>query len=99
MAQVSDIILNYAMVNQRGFVPIFIAIFAVVTATSINMCLDWWRAHLLVSVRGALAKLWPLSVILFVVVFLIGVEIAIFGYPCCGSIMQLRSVFKMNQLL
>lgn len=64
-----------------GFAPIFMAIFASVTATRINKPLMWWRAYLPINVRGFLAKLWPWSIIGFVLLFLISVEIAIFGYP------------------
>ena len=64
-----------------GFAPIFMSIFASVAATRINKPLNWWRAHLPAFIRGFLAKLWPWSIISFVVVFVIGVEIAIFGYP------------------
>ena len=64
-----------------GFAPIFMSILASVTATGINKPLKWWRAYLPVNLRGFLAKLWPWSIIIFVVVFVIGVEIAIFGYP------------------
>ena len=64
-----------------GFAPIFMAIFASVAATRINKPLNWWRAHLPAFIRGFLAELWPWSIISFVVVFAIGVEIAIFGYP------------------
>jgi len=64
-----------------GFAPIFMAIFASVAATRINKPLKWWRAHLPINVRGFLAKLWPWSIIGFVLLFLISVEITIFGYP------------------
>jgi MFS family permease len=64
-----------------GFAPIFMAIFASVAATRINKPLNWWRAHLVTSIRSFLANFWPWSIISFVVVFVIGVEIAIFGYP------------------
>ncbi len=64
-----------------GFAPIFMSILASVTATRINKPLKWWRAHLSGNLRGFLAKLWPWSIITFVLVFIIGVEIAIFGYP------------------
>ncbi len=64
-----------------GFAPIFMAILATVAAAGINNPWNWWRAHFPVSVRNFLAKLWPWSLISFVVVFAIGVEIAIFGYP------------------
>lgn len=64
-----------------GFAPIFMSILASVTATRINKPLEWWRAHLPVNLRGFLAKLWPWSIITFLLLFLISVEIAIFGYP------------------
>ena len=64
-----------------GFALIFMSIIAIITATRINKPLKWWRAHLPAFIRGFLAKLWPWSIISFVVVFVIGVEIAIFGYP------------------
>jgi MFS family permease len=64
-----------------GFAPIFMSILAFATATRINKPLKWWRVHLPINLRGLLAKLWPWSVIAFVLVSFIGVEIAIFGYP------------------
>lgn len=64
-----------------GFGPIFMSILAIVTATRINKPLKWWRAHLPVNLRGFLVKLWPWSIIAFLLLFLISVEIAIFGYP------------------
>ena len=64
-----------------GFGQIFMSIFASVTATRINKPLKWWRAHLPVNLKGFLAKLWPWSIIAFVLLFIISVEIAIFGYP------------------
>ena len=64
-----------------GFAPIFTSILASVTATRINKPLKWWRTHLPISLQGFLAKLWPWSIISFVVVFVIDVEIAIFSYP------------------
>jgi MFS family permease len=64
-----------------GFAPIFMSLLAAATATRINKPLNWWRKHLSVNLRGFLAKLWLWSIISFVVVFVVGVEIAIFGYP------------------
>ncbi len=64
-----------------GFAPIFMTLLASATATRINKPLKWWRVHLPVKLRGFLAKLWSWSIISFVVVFVVGVEIAIFGYP------------------
>jgi hypothetical protein len=39
------------------------------------------RTHLPDLLRDFLAKLWPWSIIIYVLSFVIGVEIAIFGYP------------------
>jgi hypothetical protein len=64
-----------------GFAPVFMAIFAFIAASRIDRPLNWWRVHLPVLLRGFLARLWPGSIIIFVVVFVLGVEIAIFGYP------------------
>jgi len=64
-----------------GFGPIFLAILASATATRIDKPLRWWRAHLPVNVRGFLTKLWPWSIVASVLLFVISVEIAIFGYP------------------
>ncbi len=64
-----------------GFGPIFLAILASATATRIDKPLKWWRAHLPVNVRGFLTKLWPWSIVASVLLFVISVEIAIFGYP------------------
>lgn len=64
-----------------GFAPIFMAMFAFIAASRIDRPMNWWRAHLPGFLRSFLASLWPWSIILFVVAFLGGVEIAIFGYP------------------
>lgn len=64
-----------------GFAPIIFSVFAFAVATRIGKPLSWWRKILPESVRGFLARLWPWSDIAFVLVFLFGVEIAIFGYP------------------
>jgi hypothetical protein len=61
-----------------GFAPIFMSILAFATATKINKSMKWWRAHLPINF---LAKFWPWSLMAFVLVFFISVEIAIFGYP------------------
>jgi hypothetical protein len=64
-----------------GFAPIFMSVLAGATATRIGKPLNWWRAHLSGGSRGFFARLWPWSMIGFVLVFLVSVEIAIFGYP------------------
>ncbi len=64
-----------------GFAPIFMSILASVTATRINKPSKWLRAHLSINLRSFLTTLWPWSIIAFVVLFVISVEILIFGYP------------------
>jgi hypothetical protein len=64
-----------------GFAPIFPAILAAMTATRINKPLAWWRTHVPAFLQTFLARLWPWSLIAFVLVFIISVEIAIFGFP------------------
>ena len=64
-----------------GFAPIFMAILASLAATRINKPLNFWRAVLPGFVQRFLAKIWLGSLIAFVLLFLISVEIAIFGWP------------------
>jgi hypothetical protein len=64
-----------------GFAPILMAIFAFIAASRIDKPLNWWRAHLPEFLRDLLARFWPWSILLYVVTFVAGVEIAIFGYP------------------
>jgi hypothetical protein len=59
----------------------FVSVLAGATATRIRKPLNWWRAHLSGGSRDFLARLWPWSMIGFVLVFLVSVEIAVFGYP------------------
>ncbi len=64
-----------------GFAPIFLTILATITATRINKPLVWWRKHVPAAVQTFLAWLWPWSLAALVLVFVVSVEIAIFGYP------------------
>jgi hypothetical protein len=64
-----------------GSPPLFSGTMAVLIATRINKRLTWWRTHLSDRWRGILAAWWPWTVILHVIVALVSVEIAIFGYP------------------
>lgn len=64
-----------------GSPPIFLGVVASAVATRINKPLKWWHAHLSVNVRGFLAKLWPWSIIVFVLMFWFSVAIAITGWP------------------
>jgi hypothetical protein len=64
-----------------GYAPVIFTIFATITATRINKPLTWWNKRLSLGGRDFLVKLWPWSVIMLVITFWAGVEIAIFGYP------------------
>jgi hypothetical protein len=64
-----------------GSPPLSIGIIAVLVATRINKPLTWWQNHLSEDKRDILARFWPWSLILAVLVSLIGVEAAIFGIP------------------
>jgi hypothetical protein len=64
-----------------GSPPLTAGTIACLVATRINKPLTWWRTHLSDRARGVLARLWPGSIIAYVVIALAGVEIAIFGYP------------------
>jgi hypothetical protein len=60
---------------QVTFVPVTWA-----AATRINKPLTWWRKVLPESVRPILAKLWPVSLTIGCLSFLVGLSIAITGY-------------------
>lgn len=64
-----------------GFAPIFLTLLATLTATRINTPLTWWRAHIPALLQRFLVWLWPWSIVAFVLVFVISVEIEVFGYP------------------
>jgi hypothetical protein len=64
-----------------GFAPPIYTIPAIVAAAAIDRPLTWWRKHLPLKVRGFLARLWPWSLIAFLLLSLFLIELAIFGYP------------------
>lgn len=64
-----------------GFAPIFMALVASLIATRIHKPLKWPPRVLPDGVLRFLSKLWLGSLVLFVLVFAINVEIAIFGWP------------------
>ena len=64
-----------------GFAPIIMAVLASLAATRINKPLTWWRTVVPDGVRSVLARIWLWSLVAFVVLFLICVEIAVFGWP------------------
>ena len=64
-----------------GIAPIFLTILAGATAAAIHRPLNIWRKLLPAPLRRLLARLWPVSLVTLVVIFVAAVEIAIFGYP------------------
>lgn len=64
-----------------GFGPLSIGIFISILATRINKPLTWWRAHLSAAARDFLPKCWPWSLILYVLIYILSVEVAIIGWP------------------
>lgn len=69
-----------------GFAPVFLTVLAFVAATRINKPLKFWRSRVPASLRNLMAKLWPWTLIISVVSFVIAVEIAIFGDPLSGLV-------------
>ncbi|MCG2784271.1 MAG: hypothetical protein L6461_04120 [Anaerolineae bacterium] len=59
---------------------VMLAPFVWAAARHINRPLDWWRKILPEGIRPGLAKLWPLTLALGSIFFLIGLFIAITGY-------------------
>jgi hypothetical protein len=64
-----------------GFAPIFMALLASLAASRIDKPLKLWRILLQGGVGRFLAKLWPGVLVAFVVIFVVSVEIAVFGWP------------------
>ena len=69
-----------------GFAPIFLTILAFIAATRINRPLKFWRSRVPAILRNLIAMLWPWTLIVSVVSFVIAVEIAIFGEPILGLV-------------
>lgn len=64
-----------------GFAPIFMTIIASLIATRINKPLKFWRAVLPGFLRRFLGKIWLWVLVTFVIVFVLSVVVAIFGWP------------------
>jgi hypothetical protein len=61
--------------------PIVIALIACIPTAHIDKPLVWWRKRLPPRVQGFLARLWPWSLIVALLLFCSAVEIAVFGMP------------------
>ncbi len=64
-----------------GFAPIFLTILAFIAAIRINRPLRFWQSVVPAGLRNLVAKLWPWTLIISVISFVVAVEIAIFGNP------------------
>lgn len=69
-----------------GFAPIFLTLLAFIAAIRINKPLHFWRSRVPSSLRSTFAELWPWTLIVSVVSFVVAVEIAIFGDPLVGLV-------------
>jgi hypothetical protein len=81
-----------------GFAPIFLTLLGFIAAMRINKPLHFWRSHVPSSVRRFFAKLWPWTLIISVVSFVVAVEIAIFGDPLVGLV-GAESAYSIQFLL
>lgn len=81
-----------------GFAPIFLTILAFVTATRIGKTSNLWKARVPGSVRRFFARLWPWSLVVSVISFVIAVEIAIFGYPILW-VLDAETTFSIQMTL
>ena len=64
-----------------GFAPILLSILAFIAALQIHKPLKFWRDVSPAALRNLFAWLWPWTLIISVVSFVVAVEIAIFGDP------------------
>lgn len=64
-----------------GSPPLVTGTLACVAATRINKPMDWWRSRFSDRTQTRLARTWPWTLIAFVLLSLVGVGVAIFGYP------------------
>jgi hypothetical protein len=69
-----------------GFAPILLAVLAFIAATRIRKPLKFWRELVPATLRNLTARLWPWTLIIAVVSFVVAVEIAIFGDPILGFV-------------
>ena len=61
-----------------GFIPIFFVTWAY--ATRMNKPLNWWKKILTQKVRKPVTKIWPYTLTVSAICWLMLIEIAIFGY-------------------
>lgn len=64
-----------------GFAPILLTVLAFIAAARINKPLKFWCDRAPAALRNLFAVLWPWTLIISVVSFVVAVETAIFGEP------------------
>ncbi|MBN1776242.1 MAG: hypothetical protein JW817_07245 [Clostridiales bacterium] len=64
-----------------GFGSAFLDIVAGLIALGIRKPLTWWRSHLPKSLGGIAARLWPWTLVAYLVFFLTSIVVAICGIP------------------
>jgi hypothetical protein len=69
-----------------GFAPIFVSLLGVLIASRIQKPLTGLRVLLPEGALGFLGSLWSGSLVLFVLLFAVSVEIAVFGWPLTAFI-------------
>ena len=81
-----------------GFAPIFLTLLAFIAALRINKPLHFWSSRVPSRVRSFFARLWPWTLIISVISFVVAVEIAIFGEPFVGLV-GAESAYSLQFLL
>lgn len=79
-----------------GFAPIFLTILGFLGATRVHKPLNFWRLRAPKRLRKLFATLWPWSLIISVVSFVISVEIAIFGDPLLGIVGNAETTYGIQ---
>jgi hypothetical protein len=64
-----------------GFAPIFMTIITSLTAACINNSLQFWRVILPEFLQRFLGRIWLRVLAIFIVIYVLAVAIAIFGWP------------------
>jgi hypothetical protein len=64
-----------------GFAQIFLSVTISVIACRVNQPLSWWKKHIPESVRKVVGAPWIALYVLFIALFVGGIEVAVFGFP------------------
>jgi hypothetical protein len=69
-----------------GFAPILLSVLAFIAATRINAPLKFWCDRAPGGLRNLFARLWPWTLTISVISFVVAVETAIFGDPLLSMV-------------